>query len=250
MASRKEQKERARQQRLAEAQARAERERRQRRLQAGLGGLLGVIVIAAVAVAIIAGSGGSHTQGTGSPVKVANTKGVTLPSPTNSDLGSAAKAAGCVAVDTPDAIARSDRNRTHVDPGTKVQYATNPPTYGPHYPTPASDGEYKPSNTPASGYIVHALEHGRVEYQYSPTLPAADVKQLEALFNQGDGQWAPRQMLLLFQNQTHMPYAVAATAWGHVLGCKTFTPKVFDALRDFRRAYTNLGPEQLGTGPE
>ena len=57
-------------------------------------------------------------------------------------------------------------------------------------------------------------------------------------------------MLLLFQNQTHMPYAVAATAWGHILGCKTFSPKVFDALRDFRMTYTNQGPEQLGTGPE
>jgi uncharacterized protein DUF3105 len=249
MASRKAQKEQARQQRLAEEKARAERARRQRRLQTGLGGLLAVIVIAAVAVVIISGSGGGKS-GTGSPVKVADTKGVTLPAAKNSNLTSAAKAAGCVAVDTPDAIARTDQNRTHVDPGTKVPYATNPPTYGPHYPSPASDGEYKPSNTPASGYIVHALEHGRIEYQYSPTLPAANVKQLEALFNEGDGQWAPRQMLLLFQNQTHMPYAVAATAWGHILGCKTFSPKVFDALRDFRMTYTNQGPEQLGTGPE
>ena len=97
---------------------------------------------------------------------------------------------------------------------------------------------------------MHALEHGRIEYQYNPSLPAADVKDLEALFNEADGHWAPRQMLLLFQNQTQMPYAVAATAWGHVLGCKRFTPRVFDALRDFRIAYTNLGPEQLGTGPE
>ena len=156
MASRKEQKEQARQRRLAEQQARAERERRQRRLQAGLGGLL----------------------------------------------------------------------------------------------APASDGEYTPATTPASGYTVHALEHGRIEYQSSRSVPAADVKDLEALFNEGDAQWAPRQMLLLFQNQTQMPYAVAATAWGHVLGCKRFTPRVFDALRDFRIADTNLGPEQLGTGPE
>src|SRR5689334_4535120 len=142
MASRKAQKGQARQQRLAEEQARAERARRQRRLQTGLGGLLAVIVVAAVVVVIISGSGGSKS-GTGSPVKVADTKGVTLPAPKNSDLTSAAKAAGCVAVDTPDAIARTDQNRTHVDPGTNVPYATNPPTYGPHYPSPASDGEYK-----------------------------------------------------------------------------------------------------------
>jgi len=80
--------------------------------------------------------------------------------------------------------------------------------------------------------------------------PQKAVKDLDALFNEGDGQWAGGQLLLLFQNPTNMPYAVAATAWGHVLGCKTFNPRVFDALRDFRVAYTNQGPEQLGTGPE
>jgi hypothetical protein len=57
-------------------------------------------------------------------------------------------------------------------------------------------------------------------------------------------------MLLLYPNTTNMPYAVAATAWGHVLGCKTFNQRIFDALRAFRLTYTNQGPEQLGTGPE
>jgi hypothetical protein len=218
-------------------------------MQMGLGGLLAVLVVAAVVIVVASSSGGT-SKGTGNPVKVADTSGVKLPPLKTSDLKAAVEAAGCVTLDTPDSIARTDANRTHVQPGTKVPYATNPPSYGPHYPTPASDGEYTPSQTPATGYTVHALEHGRIDYQYSPSLPAANVKQLEALLNEGDGQWAPKQMLLLFQNQTKMPYAVAATAWGHVLGCKTFNPRVFDALRDFRLAYTNLGPEQLGTGPE
>lgn len=248
MASRKEQKEQARQRRLAEERARTERAQRMRRMQMGLGGVLATLAVAAVVIVII--SSGGNAKGTGTPVKAADTTGVKLPPLKVSDLNTAIKAAGCTTVDTPDSIARTDQNRTHVDPGTKVPYATNPPSYGPHYPAPASDGEYTPAQTPATGYTVHAMEHGRIEYQYSPSLPAADVKQLEALFNEGDGQWAPRQMLLLFQNKTNMPYEVAATAWGHVLGCKHFTPRVFDALRDFRLAYTNLGPEQLGTGPE
>jgi hypothetical protein len=249
MASRKEQKEQARQRRLAEERARAERQQRMRRMQMGLGGVLATLAVAAVIIVVISSSGG-NAKGTGSPVKAADTTGVKLPPLKISDLKTAIKAAGCVTIDTPDSIARTDQNRTHVDPGTKVPYATNPPSYGPHYPSPASDGEYTPSQTPATGYVVHAMEHGRIEYQYSPSLPAADVKQLEALFNEGDSQWAPRQMLLLFQNKTNMPYEVAATAWGHVLGCKQFNPRVFDALRDFRLTYTNLGPEQLGTGPE
>jgi hypothetical protein len=42
-----------------------------------------------------------------------------------------------------------------------------------------------------------------------------------------------------------MPYAVAATAWGQLLGCKTMTPKVYDALRTFRERYIDKGPEQV-----
>ena len=245
MASRKEQKEAARQRRLAEEQARLARERRQRRFQMIGGTVLAAVAIGAVLFAISSGSGNS-TAGEIKPSPGA----VKLPAQRITDLTAAAKAAGCVMIDTPDSIARTDQNRTHVAPGTKVNYQTNPPSYGPHYPVPAHDAEYKAGSTPASGYVVHAMEHGRIEYQYGPGLATADVKQLEALYEEGDGPWAPRQMLLLFQNATHMPYAVAATAWGHVLGCKTFNPRVFDAFRAFRLTYTNKGPEQLGTGPE
>ena len=247
MASRKEQKERAREARLAAEREAAANAAKARRIRLAGGCVLGIGAVAAVVAAIAAGGGGG--SGTGSPI-TPSPNGVKLPAPKVSNLTAAAKAAGCMTIDTPDAIARTDQNRTHVDPSTKVTYQTNPPSYGPHYPSPASDGEYKPAGTPKVGYVVHAMEHGRVEYQYRPGLAQADVKQLEALFNEADGQWAPGQMLLLFQNTTGMPYDVAATAWGHVLGCKTFNPRVFDALRDFRLTYTNQGPEQLGTGPE
>jgi hypothetical protein len=247
MASRTKQKEEARRRRLAEEQARLARERRTRRLRMVAGTIVAFIAAVAVVVAIASGGGG-HTK-TGARVTPAPGS-VKLPAPAITELAAAAKAAGCVLVDTPDSIARTDQQRTHVAPGTKVPYATNPPSYGPHYPVPASDGEYKPGAAPAAGYLVHALEHGRIEYQYRPGTPPSEVKQLEALFTESDGQWAPRQMLLLLQNPTGMPYAVAATAWGHVLGCRTFNPKIFDALRDFRLKYTNQGPEQLGTGAE
>jgi len=249
MASRKEQKERARQERLAAERAAAARAARALRMRFAGGGAIALAAVVAVVIAIASGGGGSNGTGKGTPIRPA-ANGVKLPALKISSLPAAAKAAGCVSIDTPDSIARTDANRTHVAAGTKVPYATNPPSYGPHYPTPASDGAYSPSSTPAIGYLVHAMEHGRIEYQYRPGLPAADVKDLDALFNEGDGQWAGGQLLLLFQNPTNMPYAVAATAWGHVLGCKTFNPRVFDALRDFRVAYTNQGPEQLGTGPE
>ena len=249
MASRKQQKEEARQRRLEEERVRAQQAQRNQRIR--LFGGIGIAALAAVAVviAIVAGGSGSG-NGTGTPVRQANVSGVKLPAARTTNLAAAVKAAGCTTIDTPDAIARSAQNRTHEQAGTKIAYATNPPSYGPHYPAPASDGEYKQSNLPATPFLVHALEHGRIEYQYSPSLAPADVKQLEALFNEQDGRWTPGQMLLLYPNATKMPYAVAATAWGHVLGCKTFNQRVFDALRAFRLTYTNQGPEQLGTGPE
>jgi hypothetical protein len=34
-----------------------------------------------------------------------------------------------------------------------------------------------------------------------------------------------------------MPFAVAATAWRHYVGCNSAGPAMFDALRDFRTAF-------------
>ena len=42
-----------------------------------------------------------------------------------------------------------------------------------------------------------------------------------------------------------MPYAVAATAWTHLLGCKKFTNESFDAIRAFRKRYTDQAPEAV-----
>ena len=49
--------------------------------------------------------------------------------------------------------------------------------------------------------------------------------------------------MLLLENTTNMPSAVAATAWGHLLTCPTMNDKVFDAVRAFRASYINKGPE-------
>jgi len=244
MASRKDQKEQARARRLAEERARAEHERRTRRLKMVGGLLTAAVAVIAVVIAIGAGGGGTVAPITPAP------NGAKLPSQKLTNLVAAVKAAGCTTIDTPISVAGSAQNRLHVDPGSTVHYATSPPSYGAHYPSPAPDGEYRTGNDPAIGSLVHALEHGRIEYQYRPGLPRNEVRQLEALFQEGDGPWAGGQLLLMFQNPTGMQYDVAATAWGHVLGCRTFSSRVFDALRAFRLAYTNKGPENLGTGPE
>ena len=55
----------------------------------------------------------------------------------------------------------------------------------------------------------------------------------------------PGYHMVLFQNNTNMPYAVGATAWTRLLGCKTFNPKIFDAIRAFRTEYVDKAPEQV-----
>ena len=107
----------------------------------------------------------------------------------------------------------ADRGPTHVT--TTVTYQTNPPTSGNHNPEPALDGIYGPA-TRRSRAFVHALEHGRIEIQYKPGTSARRIAQLETLANEPlFGKAAYK--VLLFENTTKMPYAVAATAWGQMI---------------------------------
>jgi hypothetical protein len=51
--------------------------------------------------------------------------------------------------------------------------------------------------------------------------------------------------MIMYENTTKMPYAVAATAWGQSLTCDRMSPAVFDAMRTFRDEYLDKGPEKV-----
>ena len=232
MASREEEKRKRREERqAAEAQA-ARAGQRQRQLQFLLGAVLVIGVIVGVVLAV---SGGGSDKSNPAPTSKAGPGGK-IPPASNRDLASAAKAAGCVLLDP--AIEGSN----HVT--TPVKYKSNPPTSGNHNPVPALDGIYRPGQEPSPEHYVHALEHGRVEFEYRPGTPKAFVDKLETLVSEPlNGKAAYK--ILMFENNTKMPYAVAAAAWGHLIGCKTIKePQVFDALRDFRVKYVDQGPEK------
>jgi hypothetical protein len=149
-------------------------------------------------------------------------------------LPRAAKAAGCRLVNPPvEGALHENREFTEAD------YNSNPPVGGKHFPEWYPDGVYAPGTTPHLGMLVHTLEHGRIDLQYAPGTPAATVGRLEKLVDELDGGYH----MLLFENDTKMPYAVAATAWGHLLGCPKMNDKVFDAVRAFRNDYVDKGPE-------
>jgi hypothetical protein len=247
MASRKQQKEELRRQRL-EAEKR-EADATQRRLMLGylVAGLLAAAVVAGLVIVIATSGGGSssddfcseahvNTQFGTPPKGVAADcrEGTAPPAVKQADLQRAADAAGCeLMLDLP------DEGNSHIKPtDPEPNYKTNPPTSGNHIvpPLQAADGAYSQPIQPV--YFVHSLEHGRVEIQYSPKLSEDDQLALKGVFDE-----SPAGMLL-FPNPD-MPYAVATTAWTQLMGCKHYNERVVDAIRAFRDTYRGRGPEPV-----
>jgi hypothetical protein len=220
VSSRQEQKEQAKRERLEREAAEQKVAKRKRLLQIIGGVVVGAVVVVGVVLAIAGGGKGAKR----------NSQGLTA----------AAKAAGCVVKSFP------DEGRGHVTRKlTVADFKTNPPTSGNHNPTPASDGVYAPGNEPEIENWVHTLEHGRVLFQYKPGTAAGRIAQLQNLFNEpvlssGNGYHS-----VLMQNNTNMPFEVAAVAWRHYVGCPKFTDKSIAALRDFRSVYVDTAPEKI-----
>jgi Protein of unknown function (DUF3105) len=250
MASRKEEKERLRQQRLAAERAAASTG--QRRLIAGyvVAGILALAVIAGLVVVITSGGGSSAEASTCDNAHIKNSGGTfrglepdcregTTPPPIQfADLRISAQRAGCeLKLNLP------DEGNTHVPNSTPVEYKTVPPTSGNHNPVPIDDGAYttpitsdtsKPTNIRNE---VHAMEHGRIEIHYKPTLPEDQQLAIKGVFDAD-----PNGMLLY--PDPDMPYDVAVTAWTNEAVCPHYNETVLDVIRNFRDTYRGNGPEQ------
>src|SRR4249919_1415211 len=248
MASRKEEKERLRAQRLAAE--RASQSGGRARLMAGyvVAGVLALAVIVGLVAVVTSGGGGgsgactnAHIQNTGSFSGLTPDcrKGTPPPPLQFADLQISAQKAGCeVRLNLP------DEGNTHVPNSTPVHYGTVPPTSGNHNPVPIDDGAYKSpiSSDPATPGMnirdmVHAMEHGRIEIHYKPSLPENEQLALKGVFDSDpDG-------MLLFPDAA-MPYDVAVTAWTNEVVCPHYNETVLDVIRNFRDTYRGNGPEQ------
>lgn len=235
MASRQEEKARRRAERLAAEAAEKRAQRRSKVLRTVWTTVLGVALVGGLAVAFVAGVGGEERAGPDGGRFARTDLDVDLPPPETTDFEQAAKAAGCELAH-PESEGQQHENRTF----TATDYGTNPPTSGTHAPMPAEDGVYDPGDTPGLGALVHSLEHSRIHVQYGAGTPPETVKKLEALVAENGGY-----RMLLYENTTEMPFAVAATAWVQQLGCPQVNDRVFDALRTFRDRYIDKGPEQV-----
>jgi hypothetical protein len=196
------------------------------------------VVLAIAVVVFVLVSGGSDSSGAAEGdahinlnASIGSTNGVepdnragTVPAAVKvTDLQVAAKKAGCdLRLELP------DEGKSHIPQGSDPpDYKTDPPTSGNHVEPPyqQADGAY--SEMPAEIDVVHSLEHGRLEIQYSPDLPERDQLALKGVYDTMYGA------TLLFPND-NMPYEVAATTWTNLIGCPTYKGAItLDAIRDF-----------------
>lgn len=199
------------------------------------GGFKGFSSVAvAAALFLAAGCGGSGGDGsakahinekTGAVNGAIPDERVGIKPPPDKQAGAtaAAKAAGCYLLkDVP------PKGEEEIAPGTPTpKYSSDPPTSGPHFGPPhqQADGAYLV--TPEAAATVASLDHGRMTIQYAPDLPEEIQLELKGLFDTMYGG------TLLFPNST-MNYAVAATTWGHVLGCTGYDKaETLNAIRAF-----------------
>ena len=233
----KEERDRRREERLAAEQREAAAE--QRRLMLGYAVAGGLTLAVVVGIFVVFASGGGDEQ--------QQVDGEEIPEDAHIELQS-----GYVHGFAPDgragndaAAARAGRPRarrqgrpaascsstspTRATPTSspRTRCPTTRPTRRPRATTSTAeqlaDGAYREYPDPWS--LVHSLEHGRIEIQYSPDLPEDDQLALKGVFDEDpDG-------MLLFPNPD-MPYEVAATAWTQLLGCDIRGPR--DARRDPR----------------
>jgi hypothetical protein len=235
VASRQEQKEARRKERLERERKEAAAAARRKRLQLAGGALLGLAVIAGVVIAIVVGLGGGDDSGP-QAAQPSEQAAAELPPQETSDYEEAAEAAGCTLANPE--FEGANHEQKDFAPS---DYKTNPPTSGNHDPEWYDDGVYEPGTVPELGKLVHTLEHGRINIQYKKGTPAETVAELEALVaEQNEGYH-----LLLYENTTGMEPAIAATAWTHSLTCPEMNDKVFDAIRTFRARYIDKGPETV-----
>jgi type II secretory pathway pseudopilin PulG len=217
MSSRAEEKERRRREREEQEQAAQRAASRRRAFQVGGGALAVIAVIAVVALLALGGGGDESTAADAAAVRAQ------------------AQAAGCTFREF-----RSE-GRDHTSDPVR-NYRTNPPTSGAHNPLAAQDGIYKPGNEPEKENWVHALEHGRIVFQYKPGTPQATIDRLTALA-QEELKGSAGYHTLVLQNNTKMRPAVAVVAWTRSLTCPRLDDASADAMRTFRKAYTDKGPE-------
>jgi hypothetical protein len=237
MASRKEQKEALRKERLEREQAAAQATARKRLIGIVVAAILVLGIVGAVVAVVVAGGSddGGSSSSSGDSASVSYPNGGEIPAQKEADLAAAMKAAGCKdeTVETP----YPNEGWHTTDPN--ITWDSEPPALGKHNPVPSEDKIYDEAQ-PAPN-VVHALEHGRVVMWLNPNLPSDQLAQFKALYEED-----PYHVLMTPRAELKQPFAV--TAWvgsetGHILRCQDVNDSTWDAIRAFKEKYRDKAPE-------
>ena len=254
MSTRREERERMRQERLAAQQAATSSEKRRLYLGYAVAGVIVAAIVAGIVVAIAGGGSDGETPEADDFPELAfiqpeigvvpegidpdERDGTDPPAAQTAILEDAAKTADCdLQLDLED-----EGNNHFTDEDKEVDYKTNPPTSGDHYGDPAetatgalADGAYL--QMPPITRAVHSMEHGRVLIQYSPDLSEQEQLEIKGVFEESP------QGVIMFPNP-EMPYDVAIAAWTQLAGCDAYEgAATLDVLRAFRDIYRGQAPE-------
>jgi hypothetical protein len=142
---------------------------------------------------------------------------------------------------------------THEPVCSYIEYFTNPPSSGNHYPIWAA---YKTYTTPVpDGFYVHNLEHGAIVLTYNCALYDgdggacdADIASAQAMLDGlptdpdcvAQGSPVPLRTLMTPDPALDVPFA--ASSWGWTLRARCFDPVVFGA---FAAAHADRGREDI-----
>jgi hypothetical protein len=157
--------------------------------------------------------------------------------------GDAAVPVACDTVITAHSVALSP----HVPVCSVIDYATNPPTSGPHYPTWAAYQTY--ASPVPRGFWVHSLEHGAVVISYNCTTPCDDDLAALAAYLDSRPQdprcVPPVKARFIVTPDPDLDVRFAASAWGFSLRSNCFDLAFLDPFID---AHYGMATENFCSG--
>ncbi len=123
--------------------------------------------------------------------------------------------------------------RTHMPPGSRITYGTNPPTSGPHFQTWVDPGFYETAKGRSN--LVHSLEHGMIVVFYDQP-GGQELETLRAWTGLFNGPWSG----IVSVRKTGLGKKLIFTAWRRILTLDRFDAPAAAAFID---AYRGRGPE-------
>ncbi len=127
-----------------------------------------------------------------------------------------------------------DLGANHITQGDKVTtYNSNPPTSGPHWPSPAECKVYN-EEVPDEA-VVHSLEHGAVWVSYKDIEDKDLVSKLEEIVNKNPGK-------ILLSPRSSNDANIALASWNRLLKIEQFDE---NQISEFIKSNRSNSPEPL-----